>query len=323
VSFGSPWLLLLLFGLPAVVFGLWLLDVDWRRSRSAAWAPLELQPNMVTRPPAWRRTVPLALLLVGLALLLVGFARPKATFHVKSQEATVVFVLDQSGSMAANDSPPTRFATAKAIIRRFMSKLPHGYEMSLVTFSNDVSVVAPPTHDLSVIDTALRRAKTGPEGTALNEAVVKAVQVGASVKGTVKGQRPPAVVVVISDGGQNAGRTTVAQATQAARTGKTPVSTILLGTPDGLVRQKLAGGYQEQIQVPAQPQTLQQIARGTSGFFMQGRSAVNVKGVYAELGSRVGQQKKTVEVTSGLAAGALAFMLVGGLLSGAWLRRVP
>ena len=52
------------------------------------------------------------LLLVGLTLLLVGFARPNATITVKKQDATVVLVLDVSGSMAANDSQPTRLAAA-------------------------------------------------------------------------------------------------------------------------------------------------------------------------------------------------------------------
>ncbi|HZQ82770.1 MAG TPA: VWA domain-containing protein [Gaiellaceae bacterium] len=322
MSFESPWLLLVLLGLPAIVVAFVFLD-EWRHSRSAAWAPLPLQANMVRRPPALVRILPFALFMVALALLAVGFARPTASWHVKSQEATVVLVLDKSGSMAANDESPTRFAAAKAIIRRFMSKLPHGYEFSLVSFSNDVSVVTPPTHDLTQVDAALARQKTGPEGTALMEAVEKAVQVGASVKGTVKGRRPPAVVVVVSDGGQNFGRTTVQQATKAARAAKTPVSTIALGTPNGIVRQKIKGGYTEQIQVPAQPATLQQLARGTGGFFQRGAAGANVKQIYDELGSRVGQRKKTVEVTSGLAAGALAFMLAGGILSGVWLRRVP
>jgi hypothetical protein len=44
---------------------------------------------------------------------------------------------------------------------------------------------------------------------------------------------------------------------------------------------------------------------------------------YDELGSRVGQRKKTVEVSAVAAAGALAFMLTGGLLSSVWFRRVP
>lgn len=321
MSFDSPELLVLLLAVPVAVFGLRYLDRR-RAARSTAWAPAALQPNMVRRPPSWRRTIPTALLLAGVALLLVGFARPEASFHVKSQEATVVLVLDVSGSMAADDSTPTRIAHAKQLVRQFMQKLPHGYEMSLVTFSDHTSVVAPPTHDLTQVEAALARAKTGPQGTALAEAVVKGVQVGASVKGSVKGKRPPAVVVVLSDGGQTSGRTTIAQATQKARGAGTPVSTILLGTPNGVVHQKLADGYTEQIQVPAQPQTLQQLATGTSGFYMQGRN-VNVKRIYDELGSRVGKRKKTVEITSALAAGGLVFMLAGGLLSGAWLRRLP
>ena len=321
MSFGSPALLVFLLVVPLAVYGLRLLD-RWRARRSAGWAPAALQENMVSRPPTLRRVAPTALVLAGVALLLVGFARPKASYNAKLQEATVVLVLDRSGSMAANDTPPTRFARAKAIVRQFMAKLPKGYQLSLVTFSSDVSVVAAPTHDLSQVEAALRRARTGPQGTALMQAVAKGVQVGASVKGTVKGRRPPAVVVVLSDGGQNVGRATLQQVTQSARTAKIPVTTIVLGTPDGVVHQKIQGGYTEQIEVPVDAQTLQQIARGTSGYSMNGATA-DVNRVYAELGSRTGRQRKTVEITSALAAGGLVFMLAGGLLSGAWLRRVP
>lgn len=321
MSFDSPALLVLLLVVPLAVVGLIYLD-RWRTSRSSAWAPVALQPNMVRRPPRWSRTIPTVLLLAGVTLLLVGFARPTASFHVKSQQATVVMVLDVSGSMAADDSTPTRIAHAKQLVRQFMKQLPKGYEMALVTFSDHTSVVAPPTHDLSQVEAALERAKTGPQGTALAEGVVKAIQVAGTVKGTAEGKRPPAVVVLLSDGGQTSGRTTIAQATQKARGAGIPVSTILLGTANGVVHQKLQGGYTEQIQVPAQPQSLQQLATGTSGFSMQGTD-VNVKRIYDELGSRVGERKKTVEVTSALAAGGLVFMLAGGLLSGAWLRRMP
>jgi len=321
VSFGSPVLLVLLLVVPLAVYGLRVLD-RWRARRSAGWAPPALQDNMVVRPPVWRRAVPTGLLLAGVALLLVGFARPKATYNAKLQEATVVMVLDKSGSMAANDTQPTRFLRAKAIVRQFMAKLPKGYQMSLVTFSSDVAVVTAPTHDLSQVDAALRRAKTGPQGTALMQAIAKGVQVGATVKGSVRGRRPPAVVVVLSDGGQNVGRSSLQQVTQIARTAKIPVTTVVLGTPDGVVHQKIQGGYTEQIQVPVDPSTLQQVARGTSGFAMTGQT-VDPSRVYAELGSRTGKRRKTVEITSALAAGGLVFMLAGGLLSGAWLRRVP
>lgn len=322
MSFGAPLLLLCLLALPAVVAGIVLLERE-RRRRATAWAPARLLPNMVARPSSLRRHLPTALLLVGLALLVVGFARPKASFHVRSQEATLVLVLDRSGSMAANDDRPSRFAVAKAIANRFVDKAPKGYRLALVTFSDHVAVAAAPTHDLAVVRAALARAQTGPQGTALADAIVRAVQLGAHVPGTPHGPRPPAVLVVLSDGGQTAGRTTPQEAALRARQAGIPVSTILLGTPDGVVQQKLQGGYTERIQVPAQPQALQAISRATLGRFTAGPAAVDVAGTYDELGSRTGKRKKTVEVSAAAAAGGLAFMLAGGILSGIWFRRMP
>ena len=322
MSFAAPWLLATLVAVPVAAWLLVLLDRR-RERRAESWAPAALLPNMLSRPSSWRRRLPAALVLVGVVLLLVGFARPKATFHVSSQEATLVLVLDVSGSMAANDSPPTRLGAAKAIADRFLAKVPHGYRVALLTFSDHTAVAAAPTHDISLVRAALARARTGPQGTALADAVARAVRVGSTVRGTVQGKRPPAVVVVLSDGGQTAGRVTPQQAAVLARRARIPASTILLGTPDGVVLQKLQGGFTERIQVPSQPEPLQLIARQSGGHFMAGRVAVDVRGVYDELGSRVGNKRKTVEVSAVAAAGGLAFMITAGLLSGVWFRRMP
>jgi Ca-activated chloride channel family protein len=322
MSFGLPLLLIALIAIPVAVVGLVLLE-QHRRRRSTAWAPAALLPNMTTRPSQFRRHLPTALTLLGVALLLVGFARPKASYHVKAQEATLVLVLDVSGSMAANDAQPTRFAQAKAIAQRFIAKAPTGYRLSLVTFSDHVAVSSAPTQNRETLSAALARAHTGPQGTALADAVVRAVRVASLVKGSVRGQRPPAAVVVLSDGGQTAGRVSPEQAAAKARQAHIPVSTILVGTPDGVVQQKLKGGYKERIQVPAQPQALESIAQGSGGKFTGGPAAVDVKGTYGELGSRAGRRKKTIEVSSAVAGGGLAFVLVGGLLSGLWFRRIP
>jgi Ca-activated chloride channel family protein len=322
VSFGSPLLLVLLVAIPLAVAGvIWL---DRRRARAAsAWAPAQLLPNMVARPPDFKRLLPTVFLLVGAAFLLVGFARPRASVRVSTQEATLVLVLDVSGSMAANDAQPSRIAKAKAIARQFIDELPHGYRISLVTFSDQAAVVASPQTDRTQIEAALARAKTGPQGTALAGAVQIGVKVAASVKGIAQDKRPPATIVLLSDGGQTAGSVTAKQAGTLAQKAAIPVNGVLLGTPDGVVEQKLAGGYTERIQVPAQAPSLQTISRLSGGHFQQAAQGVNTKEVYAELGSRVGKKNKTVDISSGAAAGGLAFMLVGGLLSGIWFRRIP
>ncbi len=306
--------------MPAAAAGYLWLDGQ-RDRRAAAWAPPSLLPNMVNRPPAWRRHLPTALLLVGAALLLVGFARPQTSIRVKRQDATVIVVLDVSGSMAAKDAQPTRLRAARAAVRRYIDKLPKGYRMALITFSDHTTLSAAPTHDLSLVRAALDRAHTGPQGTALSDAVVRAVTVGRAVP-TSKGKRPPAAIVVFSDGGQTAGRVSPQQAAKQAANAHIPVTAVAVGTPDGIVTQPVQGGFTERIQVPMQPAVLQSIAKASGGRFVGGLGAVDVKTTYGELGSRVGHTHKTVEVTSAAAAGGLVFMLAGAFVSGFWFRRL-
>jgi Ca-activated chloride channel homolog len=323
VSFAAPLLLLFLLVVPAAVAGhLWL--ERRREARAAGWAAPALLPNLVERPPSWRRHLPTALLLAGVSLLLVGFARPRTSISVQRQEATVVLVLDVSGSMAAKDAKPSRLGAARAAAVRFVDQLPPGYRMALVTFSDHAAVVVPATHDLIVMRSAIARAKSGPQGTALAEAVSRAVDVGLSVKGQSPAERrPPAIVVLFSDGGQTAGGVTPAQAAAKAKKSGIPVSTVAVGTSDGVVVQPLKGGFSERIQVPAQPAALRSIARASTGHFFAGASSVDVRALYRDLGSRVGRRNKTVEVTAVAAGGGLALMLAGAVLSGAWFRRFP
>jgi Ca-activated chloride channel homolog len=322
LRFEAPALLVFLLVVPVAIWA-----VVWferrRTARAAAWAPPGLLANMVPQPGRWQRFLPIGLLLAGLTFLLVGFARPQATVHVKRQDATVVLVIDVSGSMAAKDAPPTRLGAVRAAADRLVDELPNGYRMSVVTFSDHAAVVQAPTDDKDAIRAAIARTRTADQGTALAEGVVRGVAVARTVRGQVGQRRPPAIVVLFSDGGQTAGNVTPQQATAAARKAHVPVTSVSVGTPDGIVVQKLKGGYTEQFQVPAQPAVLQSIAQGTGGHFYAHVLAFQPTATYAELGSRVGKQPKRIEVTAVAAAGGLAFMLVGGLLSGVWFRRMP
>jgi Ca-activated chloride channel homolog len=322
VSFSSPLLLLVLLVLPAAIAGWRWLEHRGER-RAAAWAAPALLPNMTAPPPRLRRHLPTALLLVGVALLLVGFARPHATIKVKRQEATVVLVLDLSGSMLAQDSRPTRLAAAKALAARYVDTLPSGYRMSLIAFSDHTAVTVAPTHDLTLMRNGIAHAKAGPQGTALAEAALRAVTVAKTVQGEQRGVRPPAAIVLFSDGGQTAGRVTPKQAAARAKQAGVPITAVALGSPDGVVLQPLKGGYVERIQVPVQPASLQLLARSSGGRYVAGVAAADPKATYAELGSRVGKKDKNVEVTAVAAGGGIAFMLAGAVLSGLWFRRFP
>jgi Ca-activated chloride channel family protein len=152
--------------------------------------------------------------------------------------------------------------------------------------------------------------------------VSRAVDVGRSVKGQATNRRPPAIIVLFSDGGQTAGRITPKQAAEKALKARIPVSAVAIGTQDGIVQQPLRGGFVERFQVPVQPAVLQTIAQGSGGRFSR-LSGIDIKATYRALGSRVGRRDKTVEVTAAAAGGGLVLMLAAALLSGVWFRRVP
>ena len=323
MSFAHPIFLVALVVVPVAIAGwLWL---DRRRTRRAAvWSTPSLLPNMVPARPGRRRLIPLALFLVGLALLLVGVARPQATLSVAREGATVVLALDVSGSMAAKDVRPTRLAAAVTAIKSFLRELPSKYRVALVTFSDRPTVRVPPSYDRLMLLRQLPR-KVEVEGTALGDAAATAVLVAARAVGKTRAgaPHPPASVLLLSDGGQNSGRLTPAEAEAQARQLAVPVSTIALGTANGVVEQKLTGtSYSERIAVPAVPAALSALAQGSSGRFFAARSAAQLKTVYEDLGSRLARERKKREITAWTTMGALGFIVAAALLSGLWFQKL-
>src|SRR3954469_7723901 len=307
MGFQHPILLIALLVVPGVVYG-WFLLERRRRDQATAWASPALMPNMVSGDPGRRRIVPLVFFLIGLTLLLAGFARPEATLSEPREGATVVLAVDVSGSMAANDVKPTRLAAADAAITQFLTDLPKKYRVSLVPFSERPSVTVVPTYDRKAVLAALPK-KTELEGSALADGAAQAVLVASKAVGKSKpgAPHPPHAVLQLPDCEQNSGRLKPADAISQARKLDVPISTVSLGTPDGVVVQKVQGGFNEQHAVPAVPNQLQAIAQGTNGRFYKATSATQLKQVYKDLGSRIAKADRKREITQWWMMGALGF----------------
>jgi Ca-activated chloride channel family protein len=326
VSFGSPDLLVFLLAVPVAALALALAERR-RAARSSAWSTPALLPNM-TSDPGRRRLVPTILFLVGASLLLVGFARPEARFTEIKPGATVVLALDDSGSMAAPDVPPTRLRAADAMLTRFVDQLPSRYRVALVVFSADQEVKVAPTYDHAEVVAALPRTAQ-QQGTALGDGLALAVRVADQAVGpkSEKSKRPPASVLLVSDGGQNEGRLTPAQASARATKAGVPVSTIVIGTAQGIVTQRIRESGSSQTvplttQVPVQPQPLRQIATDTGGTFFQAPSNAALASVYRSLGKRLVHDRELREITALVSGVAIVLILAGALLSGHWFRRL-
>ena len=321
MTFGSPILLISLVAVPVAAAGYVWLD---RRRRIAAdrWASPALMPNLLPDAPGLRRRIPSILLLGAATFLLVGFARPQRVTLEAKEGATVMLVVDVSGSMAATDVKPSRIGAANATLARFVNKLPKKYRVGVVVFSDHASMAAIPTYDRTKVVAALPT-QAHAQGTALGDAVSLAVAAAKRAVGTgVESGRPPAVVLVISDGAANAGRITAAEASEQSRLAHVPVSTALVGTSEGVLLRKVAGGFTERIQVPPDPTVLQEVARSTGGHFYRATTPTALDGVTQDLGSRI-IKKRHIQSLVPLASGiGLAVAAVAIALQAWWFRRL-
>ena len=320
MSFAWPLMLLSLLAVPLAVAGyLWL---ERRRERQAAiFASPALVPNLVPRKPGRLRHLPPALALLALAALATGLARPHATLSVKQEQATVVLAIDTSRSMVATDVPPSRLAVAQQAVRRFLQKLPKGYRVGMVSFAQSASTVLPATSNRTAALASLRNLRTG-DGTALGEGIARAVQVAQRVPAE-KRKKPPASILILSDGAQTQGVLTPQQAAQRARKLRIPVYTVAFGTDQGVVEVVDDNGFTQRVTVPPDPPTLRRVAQLTGGRFYAAPDGDTLNAVYEELGSRIGSVKEEREITAGFAAGGALLLLAAGAVSAVVFGRMP
>jgi Ca-activated chloride channel homolog len=321
VTFQWPLALLALLAIP-VAIGAYAVFDRRRRRDAARFATPSLFPNVVAQKPGRLRHLPVAALLLAMTAVLVGVARPHATLSEPREEATVLLALDISRSMTAADVRPTRLAAARDAARRFLAQVPETFRVGIVTFADRAQVALPPTDDRDTVLTGLETIVSG-EGTALGEAVVLALRAARRVPGAEPGERPPASILIISDGAQTQGTITPPQAAMRARAAGVPVYAISVGTPNGIVERQLPGGYTERIRVPPDPTALRQLARGSGGEFFAVADDERLRSVYEELGSRLGSREREAEITVAFAGAGMGLMLVAGALSTFLFRRLP
>lgn len=333
MSFGHPLLLLTLLLVPAAILGFRL--AERRRMRYAVrYTNLDVLAAVAGGRP-WRRYVPPALALLALAVLCVSVARPNVTSLVPKERATVVLVLDVSGSMQAEDVAPSRLQAAQRAVRSFLDRVPPQVRVGLVAFSGDAQVAAPPTTDRALLRQSLDGIGTFPAfgGTAIGDALAAAVEVAkqavaggnaslASVTSAASRTKGLASILFLSDGHQTRGILEPLQGAERAKAAGIPVYTVALGTPQGVVTGEF-DGVPRTIPVPPDPATLKAIAQTTGGKFFEAKNAGSLRAAYSKLGSRLGRAPGKSEVTYAFLAGAAGLLAAAGLLSAFWSPRLP
>ena len=325
-----------------------------RRPQAARYSSLSLFAAAGPQRRRWRRHLPFVLLLAGIASVSFALTRPVAVLAVPSNQTTILLAMDVSGSMCADDIDPTRLRAAQEAASAFIRDQPNGTQIGIVGFSSFAAILQQPTQDRDDLLSAVESLLVG-RGTAIGSGILTAIDAiagtdpnvaPAEIEGrpglpptpVLPGAYAPAIIVLLTDGANNAGVEPLDAAQQAADRGLR-VFTIGFGTDAGGqigegCRRRLignepgagnfgnfggqggfgGGGFRRGID----EDTLRAVADLTGGTYSPAGSAAELQAVFESLPTTIVTKAETVELSVVFVAVGAAFAAVGLLLARAW-----
>jgi Ca-activated chloride channel family protein len=298
-SLGDAWAhpALMLLALVPLALLAWVL---LRHGRPALRVPsvgaLRLPRSLRARTVA----VPDVLMAAALAVLAFALARPRGgelLENVTTEGIDIVVALDASVSMLAEDMQDAsgkrqnRLDSAKEVIARFVLARTAD-RIGLTTFDEASVPRCPPTLDHSVLLEFMNQVEVDPEasGTALGSGLASAVLRLRDSKAKSR------VVVLVTDGRNNAGRFAPDDAAEIARLAGIKVYAIGVGTR-GEAPLPLRDGFgrveYRMIRADVDEETLQKIADTTGGKYYRAVDRSQLEGIFAEIDSL---EKSEIEV---------------------------
>ena len=236
-----------------------------------------------------------------IALMIIGFADPHIPLEQSKEGVNVVFVIDNSGSMLATDYTPNRLEAAKSSAAILLDSLNEKDHAGIVIFENGATTAA----YLSPFKERVRESlfaissKTGQ--TALGDGLGLGVDMATSIPNKKK------IVILLSDGVNNAGVISPNEAIEFAKANVIQVYTIGLGSETPTMIGRDAFGRPAYAELDEN--TLKAIAKQTGGTYFKSIDKGTLDEIYETIGKDIEREKEEVYIKEWFFASALALLL--------------
>lgn len=273
--------LYLLFILPILVV-VFLYVQYWKRQKQREFGDLDLVKKLSPQKSIFKPVLKFAVLLLALAGLIFGLVNPKIGTKmetVKREGIDIVFAVDVSKSMLAEDIAPSRLEKSKQIVSQIISQLGND-RIGIVAYAGSAFPVLPITTDYGVAKMFLQSMSptlVSSQGTSLDEAI--------KLSNTYfdKGNKTSKLLILISDG-EDHSEGAEAAAEEANKNGM-KIITIGVGTEKGgpipLKRNGVVESFQRDnanqvVVTKLNPESLKAIAKATKGGYINGNNTKEV-----------------------------------------------
>ena len=244
--------------------------------------------------------LPLALRMIAISLLVLSLARPQEGYkstEILSVGVDIMLALDTSGSMQALDfikdeKRDTRLAMVKDVVSQFIDNRPND-RMGMVVFGSEAYTQCPLTLDQGILKSFLSKLDIGMAGdsTAIGSAI------GIAVKRLKDLESESKVIILLTDGQNNAGSLPPLQAAQTAKAFGIKIHTIAVGTHGKapfLVNSIFGQRYVYQ-QVDIDEDTLKKISDLTGGQYFRATNLESLKAIYKQIDEMEKSEVKVID----------------------------
>ena len=159
-----------------VMIVIFLLVLWWKKRTQKKFADLELLEQLAPNSSVFKSTLKLLILSLGIAFLVLALVNPKMGSKlktVKREGVDIVFALDVSRSMLAEDIAPNRLEKAKQVISKIIDNLGSD-RVGVIIYAGNSYPLLPITTDHAAANMFLQNASpdlVSSQGTAINEAL--------------------------------------------------------------------------------------------------------------------------------------------------------
>jgi Ca-activated chloride channel family protein len=329
LGFGTPTALILLLLIPLI--GFWIYRFGRRRSSDLLFSDFRLIPSHGKLGGIWSELLSPGMRLLGLMLLIVALARPQSS-SVSSETETegidIVLTLDISGSMKAEDfQPQNRLFVAKEVIRNFIESRTND-RIGLVVFARQSFTQCPLTLDYIVLQNFLDEVTFGmvEDGTAIGMALANSCN---RLKDSPSKSK---VIVLLTDGVNNAGEINPVTAAEIAKTLGIRIYAVGAGRPGTApypVDDPVFGRRYVNVENEIDEESLRKIADITGGKYFRAKDETGLKEVYEEISSlektkiKTKQYMQYSELFIYFLASGFGLFLVEAVLSQTRFRKIP
>jgi len=236
------------------------------------------------------------------ACMIIGLANPHIPLEQTKEGVNVVLVLDISGSMLASDYQPNRIEAAKSSAEILLNSLNDKDHVGIVVFESGATTAAylSPYKEKVIEKLQSITAKEGK--TAIGDGLTLGIDMASSIPNMKK------VVILLSDGVNNAGVITPNEAIQFAIANQIQVNTIGMGS-EGIV--KLGEDWWgNPVYAELDEETLQNIAIQTGGTYFKSVDISTLDSVYENISENIEREQEETNIKDWFFFAAIIFLLI-------------